>query len=87
MSGDLDTMEQWLRAAEAAIAAGAQDPNVAGEWADTEDLRMAPATISIYRASLAQARHDVPGPCATPARPWIWPVRRITSSVGKEAPS
>ena len=61
MSGDLDTMEQWLRAAEAAIAAGAQDPNVAGEWADTEDLRMAPATISIYRASLAQARHDVAG--------------------------
>jgi LuxR family maltose regulon positive regulatory protein len=61
MSGDLDAMEQWLRAAEAALAAGAKDPNLAREWADTEDLRMAPATISIYRASLAQARHDVPG--------------------------
>jgi LuxR family transcriptional regulator, maltose regulon positive regulatory protein len=61
MSGDLDTMEVWLRAAETALAAGAQDPNLAREWADTEDLRTAPATISIYRASLAQARGDVAG--------------------------
>ena len=61
MSGDLDTMEQWLQAAEAAHAAGAQDPDLAREWADTEDLRTAPATISIYRASIAQARGDVPG--------------------------
>jgi LuxR family maltose regulon positive regulatory protein len=61
MSGDLDTMEQWLLAAEAALAAGAEDPDLAREWADTEDLRMAPATISIYRASLAQARSDVAG--------------------------
>jgi LuxR family maltose regulon positive regulatory protein len=61
MSGNLDTMEQWLGAAEAALAAGAQDPNLAREWADTEDLRTAPATISIYRSSLAQARGDVAG--------------------------
>jgi LuxR family maltose regulon positive regulatory protein len=61
MSGDLDTMEAWLRAAEAALANGAQDLNLAREWADTEDLRTAPATISIYRASLAQARGDVAG--------------------------
>jgi LuxR family maltose regulon positive regulatory protein len=61
MSGDLDSMEQWLRAAEAALAAGAREPSLAQEWADTEDLRMAPATISIYRASLAQARGDVAG--------------------------
>lgn len=59
MSGDLDAMEQWLDAAEAVLAAGAQDPDLASEWADTEDLRTAPATISIYRASLAQARGKV----------------------------
>jgi len=61
MSGDLDTMEHWLGAAEAALAAGAEDPNLTRGWADTEDLRTAPATISIYRASLAQARGDVAG--------------------------
>ena len=61
MSGDLDTMERWLEAAEDALAAGAQDPEIARSWADTEDLRTAPATLSIYRASLAQARGDVAG--------------------------
>ena len=30
-------------------------------WADTEDLRTAPATIAVYRASLAQARGDIAG--------------------------
>ena len=30
-------------------------------WADTEDLRTLPATIAIYRASLAQARGDAAG--------------------------
>ena len=34
---------------------------LAATWADTEDLRTAPATISVYRASLAQARGDVAG--------------------------
>ncbi len=61
MSGDLDTMERWLQAAEVALTAGAEDPSLARGWADTEDLRTAPATISIYRASLAQARGDVAG--------------------------
>ena len=61
MAGDLDTMELWLGAAEAALGAGARDPNLAREWADTEDLRTAPASIAIYRASLAQARGDVAG--------------------------
>jgi len=61
MSGDLDAMEQWLRTAEAVLAAGAQDPDLAREWVDTEDLRTAPATIAMYRASLAQARGDVAG--------------------------
>jgi LuxR family transcriptional regulator, maltose regulon positive regulatory protein len=61
MSGDLIAMEGWLEAAEAALAAGAQDPDLAREWVDTEDLRTAPATISMYRASLAQARGDVAG--------------------------
>ena len=37
------------------------DPDLAATWADTEDLRTAPATISVYRASLAQARGDVAG--------------------------
>ena len=54
-------MELWLGAAEAALGAGARDPNLAREWADTEDLRTAPASIAIYRASLAQARGDVAG--------------------------
>ena len=61
MSGDLDAMEGWLQAAEAALDAGGADPTLARTWADTEDLRTAPATISIYRASLAQARGDVAG--------------------------
>ena len=61
MAGDLDAMELWLQAAEVALAAGADDPDVAREWVDTEDLRTAPATISMYRASLAQARGDVAG--------------------------
>ena len=33
----------------------------ASPWADTEELRTLPATIAIYRASLAQARGDVAG--------------------------
>lgn len=61
MSGDLDAMEHWLDAAEAALTAGAQDLDLAREWADTEDLRTAPASIAIYRASVAQARGDVTG--------------------------
>ncbi|WP_165821308.1 LuxR C-terminal-related transcriptional regulator [Nocardioides gansuensis] len=61
MSGDLDAVERRLDDAEAALAAGEQDPELAREWADTEDLRTASATISVYRASLAQAHGDVAG--------------------------
>jgi LuxR family maltose regulon positive regulatory protein len=61
MSGDLDGLESRLDDAEAALAAGAHDHDLATAWADTDDLRTAPATISVYRASLAQARGDVVG--------------------------
>jgi LuxR family maltose regulon positive regulatory protein len=61
MSGDPDAAELRFDEAEAALAAGAHDQDLAAEWADTEDLRTAPATISVYRASLAQARGDVAG--------------------------
>jgi LuxR family maltose regulon positive regulatory protein len=61
MSGDLDAAESRLDDAEAALAAGAQDRDLAATWADTEDLGTAPATVPIYRASLAQARGDVAG--------------------------
>jgi ATP/maltotriose-dependent transcriptional regulator MalT len=61
MSGDLDAVESRLDDAEAALAAGAQDPELAATWADTDILRTAPATISVYRASLDQARGDVAG--------------------------
>ena len=61
ISGDLDAVEPRLDDAEAALVAGELDQDLAGSWADTEDLRTAPATVSVYRASLAQARGDVAG--------------------------
>jgi LuxR family maltose regulon positive regulatory protein len=61
MSGDLDAVGSRLDHAEAALAAGAHHQDHAAAWADTDDLRTAPATISVYRASLAQARGDVAG--------------------------
>jgi LuxR family maltose regulon positive regulatory protein len=60
-AGDLDALESRLDDAEAALAEGAEDPDLAATWADTDDLRTAPATISVYRASLAQARGDTEG--------------------------
>ena len=59
MDGDLDTVERRLDDAEAALSAGAHDQKRAAAWADTDDLRTAPATVAVYRASLAQARGDV----------------------------
>ncbi|TCC19378.1 LuxR C-terminal-related transcriptional regulator [Kribbella speibonae] len=59
-AGELGPMERWLDDAEVALEAGAREPAVAGTWADTEDLRMAPAMVEVYRAALAQARGDVP---------------------------
>jgi LuxR family transcriptional regulator, maltose regulon positive regulatory protein len=61
MAGDLDAAESRLDDAETALAAGAADPEQAAAWADTEDLRTAPATIAVYRASLTQARGNVTG--------------------------
>ncbi len=59
VAGRLDAVEGHLDAAGRALAAGADDPDLAGEWAPTEDLRTAPAMIAVYRAALAQARGDV----------------------------
>lgn len=61
MTGDLGAAETRLDDADAALAAGAHDQELAATWADTDDLRTAPATVSVYRASLAQARGDVAG--------------------------
>ena len=61
MTGDLDGLESRLDDADAALEAGTHDEDLAATWADTEDLRTAPATILVYRASLAQARGDVAG--------------------------
>jgi LuxR family maltose regulon positive regulatory protein len=59
VSGDLDAVEPRLDDAERALAAvpdGSAPP-----WSDTEELHTLPATVAIYRASLAQARGDVAG--------------------------
>ena len=59
VSGDLAAVEARLDDAERALAA--VPDGEAPPWADTEELRTLPATIAIYRASLAQARGDVAG--------------------------
>ncbi|WP_264357030.1 LuxR C-terminal-related transcriptional regulator [Pseudarthrobacter sp. MM222] len=59
VSGDLHGVEPRFEDAERAMAAvpsGAAPP-----WAVTEELRTLPATIAVYRASLAQARGDAAG--------------------------
>ena len=58
VSGELDGVEPRLVDAErelARIPTGSTAP-----WADTDELRTLPATIAVYRASLAQARGDIP---------------------------
>ncbi len=58
-SGDLDEVESHLdHAADllAAVPHGMPSP-----WPDTDAFRSLPATIAIYRASLAQARGDLSG--------------------------
>ena len=57
--GDLDGLEVRLDDAERALDAGPDTERL--PWADTEEQRTLPATIEIYRASLAQARGDVAG--------------------------
>ncbi|MCW2715745.1 MAG: helix-turn-helix transcriptional regulator, partial [Frankiales bacterium] len=59
MAGDLDAVERRLDDAEAALIAGTHDQERAAGWADTDDLRTAPATVAVHRASLAQARGDI----------------------------
>jgi len=58
ISGDLAGFEGRLDDAEHALAAVKDEET---PWADTEELQTLPATIAIYRASLAQARGDVAG--------------------------
>jgi LuxR family maltose regulon positive regulatory protein len=58
-SGDLDAFEHRLDDAERALADVPDES--APPWAKTEELRTLPATIAVYRASLAQARGDVAG--------------------------
>ena len=60
IAGDLEAMERHLDDADTALAAGAGDANLRGAWADTDELRTAPATLEVHRAALAQARGDVP---------------------------
>jgi LuxR family maltose regulon positive regulatory protein len=57
-SGDLDAVEHRLDDAERALVA-VQDGTAPS--AGTEELRTLPATIAVFRASLAQARGDVAG--------------------------
>ena len=59
VSGDLAAFEARLDDAESALAAVPDGESL--PWADTTELQTLPATIAIYRASLAQARGDVPG--------------------------
>ena len=68
--GDLDGVEPWLDAAEAAFGdGGAQRPvsvpaPPAAVRARDDELRTLPAMIAVYRASVAQARGDVAGTMA-----------------------
>ena len=58
VAGDLDGVEAWLRQAEQALAANPPTPPPGASVAALEELRTLPATIAIYRASVAQARGD-----------------------------
>jgi LuxR family maltose regulon positive regulatory protein len=58
-AGDLQDVEVRFEDAEHALAA--VPPGQPLPWADTEELRSLPATVSVYRASLSQARGDVAG--------------------------
>jgi LuxR family maltose regulon positive regulatory protein len=58
-SGDLDAVGPRLDDAERGLAA--VPDGEALPWADTAELRSLPATIAIYRASLAQAGGDAAG--------------------------
>ena len=59
VSGDLDGVDRWLSYAERALSTRTDD--AARDYASSggEDLRHLPATVAVYRASLAQARGDL----------------------------
>lgn len=59
VSGNSEAAEPFFDAAERAMATVAEGS--APPWARTDELRTLPATIAIYRASLAQARGDTAG--------------------------
>lgn len=64
-TGDLDAVASRLDLAESLLAGSPSDsPN----RAQTDELRTLPATIAIYRASLAQARGDLAGAAAQARR-------------------
>ena len=80
LAGDLDGAEERLDDAEGVAAVGAGRGSGA-PWAEADELRTLPATIAIYRASLAQAhgrrrraRRSTPGTALRPRRPatTIW---------------
>ena len=59
VAGDLDALEARLDHADALLATveqGTRPP-----WLETAELRILPATIAMYRASLSQARGDLAG--------------------------
>lgn len=55
--GDLDGAERCFNDVERLLGSVAEGE--AGPWADSDELRTLPATIAVYRASLAQAHGDV----------------------------
>lgn len=71
IQGELDGCEQWLDSAELGLATGVP-PIVWSTGGPPSDLRqerdyevrMLPATIAVYRASIAQARGDIGGTIA-----------------------
>ena len=79
MAGDLDAVESRLDDAEAALAAGAQDPDLAATWADTEDLRTAPAAVHVTERRWRRHAAMSPALYAMPGTPWTWPDQRTTS--------
>jgi LuxR family maltose regulon positive regulatory protein len=72
--GDLDGVEKWLDAAQAALRpVVASRVGRAGPLADAarrrdDELRGLPSTIEVYRASVAQARGDLSGTAAHAGR-------------------
>lgn len=71
VDGDLAGVAEWLDSAEAGLSTG----GALAEWSATgplaeikrerdRELRMLPATIAVYRASVAQARGDIAGTVA-----------------------